>query len=447
MERIITAGLTLVLFGNAAPAVPADDAPTEPVSFSTSIAPLLLENCQGCHGAKKAEGSYRVDSFEHSMGEGDSGGIGFVAGSLDDSEAFRRILSDDVEERMPLERDPLSEQQIELLRRWINEGAKFDRDDPQASLFDVVSRSDQPAPPDSYKHGIPVAALQFNHDGTQLYAGGYHEITVWNTSDGALARRIRNIGQRTSGLDLSPDGALLVVGDGSPGRSGSVRLIDTATGQLRQVLGTAGDLVLDVCFSPDGSSVAATTVESGLKIYNVADGQERLAIASHSDWVTCVAWSPDGSKLVTGSRDKTCKLFDVESGELKHTYAGHGKAVRGVAFHPNGEEVYSSGSDNKIHRWKTADGAKSAEIAFGKEVFQLAVADPFLFAVSADGTVRKFDVKENKEVQKLAGHSDWPLSVDFHKATDRIASGGYDGEVRIWAPDQADAVVTFSAAP
>ena len=437
----------MILLGFGVPSVPAGDTAAEPVSFSKSIAPLLLENCQGCHGAKKAEGSYRVDTFERSMGEGDSGAVGFVAESLDDSEAFRRVLSEDVEERMPLDREPLSEQQIALLKRWITEGAQLDHDNPQASLSDIVSRSAQPDPPASYKHGIPVTALQFNQDGTQLYAGGYHEITVWNTSDGALASRISNIGQRTSGLDLSPDGALLVVGDGSPGRSGSVRLVDTASGQLKQVIGTAGDLVLDVRFSHDGSSIAATTVESGLKIYNVADGEERLAIASHSDWVTCVAWSPDGTKLVTGSRDKTCKLFDVESGELKHTYAGHGKPVRGVAFHPNGEEIYSSGSDNKIHRWKIADGAKSAEIAFDKEVFQLAVSDTFLFAVSADGTVRKFDVKENKEVQKLSGHPDWPLSVDFHAATDRIASGGYDGEVRIWAPDQADAVVSFSATP
>ena len=443
----MSAELRLFLCGIVISLVASTGVLAEPVSFSASIAPLLLENCQGCHGAKKAEGSYRVDTFELAFGEGDSGAIGFVAGSLDDSEAFRRILSDDVEERMPLERDALSRQQIELLQKWIEEGAKFDADNPQASLSDIVSRSVQPDPPEKYDHRVPVMALQFSHDGTRLYAGGYHEITVWNTADGALSQRIGNIGQRTSGLDLSPDGAWLVVADGSPGRSGSVRLVDVAAGQLKQVIGTARDLVLDVQFSPDGSRIAASTVESGLKVYSVADGKEQLVIASHSDWVTCVAWNSDGSRLVTGSRDKTCKLFDAETGELKLTYGGHGKPVRGVAFHPGGEEVYSSGSDNKVHRWKVADGAKSAEIGFGNEVFQLAVTENHLFAVSADGTVRQFEVKENKEVHQFKGHSDWPLSVDFHAGTDRIASGGYDGEVRIWAPDQTDAVVSFTAAP
>ncbi len=443
----MSADLRLILCGIVVSLAPLADILAEPVSFSASIAPLLLENCQGCHGAKKAEGSYRVDTFELAVGEGDSGSVGFLAGSLDESEAFRRILSDDVEERMPLERDALSPHQVELLRRWIDEGAKYDGDNPQASLSDIVSLSVQPDPPDTYEHRLPVTALQFNHDGTRLYAGGYHEITVWNTADGTLSQRIRNIGQRTQGLDLSPDGAWLVVGDGLPGRSGSVRLVDVAAGQLKQVIGTSGDLVLAVRFSPDGSRIAATTVDSGLTIYNVANGEEQLTIASHSDWVTCVGWSADGSRLVTGSRDKTCKLFDAETGELKLTYAGHGKPVRGVAFHPGGEEVYSSGSDNKIHRWKIADGAKSAEMAFGDEVFQLAVAGEYVIAVSADGTVRQFDVKENKEVQQFKGHSDWPLSVDFHAATVRIASGGYDGEVRIWALDQTDAVVSFFASP
>ena len=447
MSILISADWRLILYGIVVSVVPLGGVLAEPVSFSATIAPLLLENCQGCHGVKKAEGSYRVDTFELALGEGDSGSVGFLAGSLDDSEAFRRILSDDVEERMPLERDALSSQQIELLRQWIEEGAKFDGDNPQVSLSDIVSQSVQPDPPDTYKHRLPITALHFNHDGTQLYAGGYHEITVWNTADGALSQRIRNIGQRTQGLDLSPDGAWLVVGDGSPGRTGSVRLVDVSAGKLKQVLGTAGDLVLDVRFSPDGSRIAATTVDSGLKVYNAATGEEQLAVSSHSDWVTCVTWSADGSKLVTGSRDKTCKLFDAETGELKLTYGGHGKPVRGVAFHPGGEEVYSSGSDNKIHRWKVADGAKSAEMAFDNEVFQLAVAGEYVIAVSADGTVRQFDVKENKEVQQFKGHSDWPLSVDFHAATARIASGAYDGEVRIWAPDQTDAVVSFSASP
>ena len=36
-----------------------------PVSFVRDIAPVLVKQCQGCHGPKKVKGGYRVDTFEH----------------------------------------------------------------------------------------------------------------------------------------------------------------------------------------------------------------------------------------------------------------------------------------------------------------------------------------------------------------------------------------------
>ena len=36
----------------------------EPVSFRKDLGPLLLDRCLACHGPKKAEGGFRVDSFE-----------------------------------------------------------------------------------------------------------------------------------------------------------------------------------------------------------------------------------------------------------------------------------------------------------------------------------------------------------------------------------------------
>src|SRR5688500_18867207 len=75
----------------------------EAPSFKRDIAPLLLNNCLACHGPKKAEGGYRIDTFEQVTAAGDSTQPGFVGKDLDGSEAFRRIISTDVKERMPLE--------------------------------------------------------------------------------------------------------------------------------------------------------------------------------------------------------------------------------------------------------------------------------------------------------------------------------------------------------
>src|SRR5438874_4691501 len=96
-----------------------DVARAEPVSFKRDIAPVLLNNCLACHGPKKSEGGYRIDTFERLSAAGDSTQPGFVKQDLEGSEAFRRITSTDIKERMPLEGDPLAPEQVALLKQWI----------------------------------------------------------------------------------------------------------------------------------------------------------------------------------------------------------------------------------------------------------------------------------------------------------------------------------------
>src|SRR6185295_14860508 len=112
----------------------ASSAYAEPISFKGQIAPILIDNCLACHGPKKAEGGYRVDSYERVMKEGESASPGFAAADLDGSEAFRRISSDNKDERMPKDSDPLPADKIALFKQWITEGAKFDGPNPQAPL-------------------------------------------------------------------------------------------------------------------------------------------------------------------------------------------------------------------------------------------------------------------------------------------------------------------------
>lgn len=420
----------------------------DPVSFKKEIAPLLLDNCLACHGPKKAEGSYRVDTFERVIKPGDSGAPGFAAKMLDGSEAYRRIVTADVKERMPFEGDPLPADKIALIKRWLEEGAAFDAPDPKVSLASIVPPPVHPAAPAAYPNTLPITAVAFSPDGTQLYVGGYNELTVWNPADGQLIKRITNTGQRTFAIVFSPDGKTFAVASGAPGRLGEVRLFEVASGNLTKVLHSAGDVVFDAAYNPAGDRLASASADGVLRVYDVNTGAEQLAITSHSDWVTSVAWNADGTKLASVSRDKTAKLFDAKTGELAVTFAGHNQPLKGIAFHADGAEVLSAGADNKIQQWKMADAAKTAEIAgFGGEVGKLLAVGNNLFAVSADKQVRQFDRKTRAPIRAYAGHNDWTLSVAFHEATKRVASGAFDGEVKIWNADDGKALITILAAP
>jgi hypothetical protein len=106
----------------------------EPVSFQRDVAAILLNNCLACHGPKKSEGGYRIDTFERATSAGDSTQPGFLAKDLEGSEAFRRIISTDAKERMPLEGDPLPPEQVSILKRWIEEGAPFPSGIPPTAI-------------------------------------------------------------------------------------------------------------------------------------------------------------------------------------------------------------------------------------------------------------------------------------------------------------------------
>ena len=100
---------------------------TPQVDFNTDVRPILNKNCLPCHGGVKQLGDLSflfMDSAVNKIAE--SGEKIIVPGSARKSLLMTKILSSDAEFRMPPEKDPLSEHDIDLLRRWIDQGAKYD---------------------------------------------------------------------------------------------------------------------------------------------------------------------------------------------------------------------------------------------------------------------------------------------------------------------------------
>jgi Protein of unknown function (DUF1553)/Protein of unknown function (DUF1549)/Planctomycete cytochrome C len=100
--------------------------PADQVSFSRDIRPILNQNCVFCHGGVRQKNGVSFIFREEALGVGKSGRRTIVPGKPDASELIARVTSTDADARMPFHAPPLSPQQIELLRRWIKEGAKWE---------------------------------------------------------------------------------------------------------------------------------------------------------------------------------------------------------------------------------------------------------------------------------------------------------------------------------
>ncbi len=307
----------------------------------------------------------------------------------------------------------------------------------------------QPLPPDKYRVPIPVTAVAFSPEGDQLATSGYHEILVWNTADGTQSKRITNVAERVYSLQYSPNGKLIAVGAGTPAQLGEVKLFSAATGDLVADVARTGDAVFVVAFSPDGKRLATGGADRAIRVYDVATGKQQLAIEDHADWVMDLAWLPDGFKIVSASRDKTAKVFDAKTGDSLVTFSGHGEPVFGVAIAPDGITAITSGRDKSLRRWNIAD-AKEVQriIGFGDDVLHVAITkDGRIFSCSADRTARLHALAGGKLLKTFAGHADWVYSLAVCPTTDRLATGSFDGEVRVWNVADGKSLVKFLAAP
>ncbi|MFN6129295.1 MAG: DUF1549 domain-containing protein, partial [Planctomycetota bacterium] len=117
----------------------------ESPDFRTQIQPILAEHCSQCHGVDEStrEGGLRLDVRDHALRGGESGHAAIVPGNASGSELVRRILSSDPDEVMPPPslKKPLSDQQRDLLKQWIDAGADYTQHwafvPPQASRVDL----------------------------------------------------------------------------------------------------------------------------------------------------------------------------------------------------------------------------------------------------------------------------------------------------------------------
>ncbi len=100
----------------------ASAAPTQ-VNYDTQIRPILAQHCYSCHGPEAQQSGLRLDLRQNAMRGGDYGPV-ITPGDSAESKLIKRVVNGDGGVQMP-PTGPLSEEEISLLRMWIDQGADF----------------------------------------------------------------------------------------------------------------------------------------------------------------------------------------------------------------------------------------------------------------------------------------------------------------------------------
>lgn len=227
----------------------------------------------------------------------------------------------------------------------------------------------------------------------------FSDVHLWNTQTGRLLRTIQGFEGHVITMDYAVNGKWLAVGsqDGfarlfetssyskvrhfehggkveqiafdamnsklatMTENSGKLRLWDLQTGQSVWTL-VSEIRMQDICFSPDGKSLAVAVgevdgLDAAIHLYTTRDGARIGTLKGHSDFVLSVEYSRDGNRLFSSAGDGTIRIWDVLARKELLTLRGHAGWVWCTALSKEGMLASTSGTaeSGSIRIW---DGRK-----------------------------------------------------------------------------------------
>lgn len=95
------------------------------IDYNEHVRPIINNKCIACHGGVRQLAGVSFLFEDEALGISVNGNRIIVPGNAARSELIARVKHHDSNERMPMEEDPLSSEEIDILTKWINQGAKW----------------------------------------------------------------------------------------------------------------------------------------------------------------------------------------------------------------------------------------------------------------------------------------------------------------------------------
>jgi WD40 repeat protein len=278
-----------------------------------------------------------------------------------------------------------------------------------------------------------VNAISISPDGKLLASGGNDKaITLWDlTKDKVVVSdtlKTPDLKKPISGrgLAFSPDGRYLA--SGSHDNTAIIWQIETK--KPWQFLKGHTDGVKNLSFSTDSATLATTSEDKTLRLWDVATGKQQRVLSGHQNKVLAVSWL--GDYLLTGSDDSSLRLWDSRSGVSLRVLQGHEAGVTAFAIYSG--SMWSASNDGTVRRWSLKLPFQQA-LPLPTEPLSTVIT-PSLTHVAVgfvNGALALYDLQNTDPIwQNLAAHSDKITRLAVNHDGNSLASGSFDGIVKLW---------------
>ncbi|RYP13405.1 hypothetical protein DL767_010763 [Monosporascus sp. MG133] len=282
-------------------------------------------------------------------------------------------------------------------------------------------------------HKDSVWLVAFSHDSKLLVSASKdHTVRLWDTATGQLRHTLEGHNGGVWSAAFSHDSKLLA---SASWEAKSILLWDTTTGQLQKTLrGHTNDVWL-VAFSHDSNLLASGSMDNTVRLWDTATGKLRQTLEGHKNGVWSVAFSRDSKLLASGSMDHTIRLWDSATGRLQRILWGHRKGVWSVTFSHNSKLLASASMDHTIRLWDTATGRLQQSLwGHSGDISSVVFShnSKLLASGSMDNTFRLWDTATGRLLKHFWDHKDGVWSVAFSHDSKLLASASKDHTIRLW---------------
>ena len=317
---------------------------TGQISYFKQIRPLFQAHCQGCHQPAKDKGGYIMTDFKNLLAGGDDEGPAIVPNKISESSIVELIIPEENgKAAMPRGKKPLHSTEIELIKKWISQGAKDDTPEGSGQKYTAENPPVYTLPP-------VITSIDYSPDGKLLAIAGFHEVLLHKSDGSGLVARLVGLSERIESVRFSPDGTKLAVTGGKPGRMGEVQVWNVENRSLAMSHPVTFDTAYGATWSPDGKSIAFGCGDNTARAINVKTGAQVFYQGAHTDWVLGTAFDIEGKHLISVGRDMTAKLtVFADSRFIDNITSITPKALKGgiaaIDRHPKHEHILVGGSD------------------------------------------------------------------------------------------------------
>jgi mono/diheme cytochrome c family protein len=442
------------------------EAPAKPdVTFEGHVADIFEQRCMRCHNEDKQKGGLSLDTMGALMTGGASGEV-IKVGDPDGSRLFR-LINGTEEPKMPPSGDPLSPEQLDIIRKWIQLGAPETADSEilvaeaiemdASNAFVAAEIVDGPPPmpevalaaaKSNGDVGVVARAVATSPQSSLAAVGGDRQILLYNLDDLSLIGALPFPEGDVFELSFTVNGELLLAAGGHEGDSGYAVVWHVRTGERIGSFGKDYDTVLAADISPDHRMIAVGGTNKKVKVLSMADGSLLYEIEKHSNWITAVKFTPDGEVLATADRASNMFLWQAANGRPVEQLRGHSGAIRDLVYSPDSKLLASASEDGTVRLWDTWKYNQVRSInAHGGGVLSVDFdVQGRLVSTGVDGLAKRWgtDGAEQKAYEKLP---DWGYSARFGKQGAHVLAGSWTGDIWVWDAESGERLGEFHTSP